>query len=181
MQADQRKARQFVIERQVPSPIRIVVASFTSLTQLALVRIVLAMAGDASCCELVAVEISGMAGVAFDLDVCTPQRKFGLVMIEMVCLPLALVMTGFAFAAIAAGMNVLQAMTGDAGGRQVLVEFAGMAGRAGDILVGPLQRKFGLAVVERLRLPPFCHRMAVVAALEPALMRIVFLVACKAA
>ena len=126
MQADQRKARQFVIERQVPPPIRIIVASFAALAQFALMRIVLAMTGDASCSELVAVEISAMAGVAFDLGVCAPQRKFGLVVVEMDCLPLALVMTGFAFGAIAAGVDVLQAVTGDTGGRQVLVELAGM-------------------------------------------------------
>lgn len=43
MQSDQRKARQFVIERQTLSPIGIVVASFAAFAQRALVRIVIAV------------------------------------------------------------------------------------------------------------------------------------------
>lgn len=56
-----------------------------------------------------------MAGVAFDLGVTAAQRKFGLVMVEIRRLPLALIVTSFALGAITVGMNVLQAVAGYAG------------------------------------------------------------------
>src|SRR6516225_2888637 len=121
-----------------------------------------------------------MTGVALDLDVGSPQRKFGLIVIKVDRLPFNLVVAGLAFCAIAAAVHILQPVARYAGGWQVLVELVGMAGRAGDLLVGSLQRKSRLAVVEWLRLRPLCHRMAVLAALQPALVGIDILVTFKA-
>lgn len=55
MQSDQRETRQLVIECQILSPIRVAVASFAPLAELAFVRVLLAVAGNAGRCEPVAV------------------------------------------------------------------------------------------------------------------------------
>ena len=91
-------------------------------------------------------------------------------------------MTGLALGAIASGMSVLQAMAGDAGRCQVLVTFAGMAGRALDVLVGPIKGEFRFAVVEWLDTAPAILAMATVALLtEPLLVRVLRLVTVVAA
>src|SRR5215510_2898597 len=79
-------------------------------------------------------------------------------------------------------MSVLQAMAGDAGRCQVLVTFAGMAGRALDVLVGPIKGEFRFAVVEWLDAAPAILAMATVALLtEPLLVRVLRLVTVVAA
>lgn len=97
-----------MIERKVLPPIRDVVASFAAFAEPALVRILLAVTGDAGRCKLVSIEIAGVAGIAFDPGVPAAQRKSGLVVIEVRRLPAVLVVAGLAFGAIAIGMHILQ-------------------------------------------------------------------------
>jgi len=107
--------------------------------------------------------------VAFDLRVLAFQGKFGLlVVVETHRLPLGRGVTGLALGAVAAGVYVLQPMTGNTGHRQVLVAFAGMTGGASDILVSAVKGELGLAVVIRLDSTPAILAVATIAALAEA-------------
>lgn len=88
-----------------------------------------------------------MAGVTFDLFVCAAKRILGLVVIEPHRLPFVLLMAGLAFRAVAAGMDILQAVTRHARTREIFVHFADVTGRAIDFFVGAFEREFCLAVV----------------------------------
>ena len=91
-------------------------------------------------------------------------------------------MTGLALVAIASGMSILQAMAGGTGRCQVLVTFAGMAGGARDVLVGPVKGEFRFAVIECLDAAPTILAMAAIALFtEPLLVRVLRLVTVVAA
>ncbi len=123
-----------------------------------------------------------MAQIAFGFGVCAAQRKFRFSgVIECCFLPFHLIVARVAFLTVSGAVNILQLMTGDAALREVLVYLARMTGLAGDILMRAFQRKFRLAVIEWLRVAPFCRRMAGLAFFaESAFVAVVFLVAVKA-
>ena len=180
---NQRESRYVVIEGHLPAPPSFLVALLAARAELGFVGVILLVAGDAGCCELVAIEVSGVTGIAFDLRVRASQRELGhSVVIEFNRLPLGRGVARFALGAIPGGVSILQAMAGDAGGRQVLVAFAGMAGGATNVLVGAIQSEFRLAVIKRLDAAPAILAVAAIARLtEPLLVRLLRFVAVIAA
>lgn len=139
MASDQRETRDIVIEGHFLTPAGFPVALLTSIAELTLVRIVLLMTGHASGRELIAIEIAGMAGIAFYLCVFAAQRKLcHFVMVETHRPPFGRSMASLALGAIAAGMGVLQTMAGGTIHRQIFIAFASVASRAGHIFVGAL-------------------------------------------
>ena len=105
--SDQRKPGDIMIEGRRLAPAGLSVTLLAATSKLALVLVVLLVAGHTGRCQLVAIDIPGMAEVAFDLRMRSSQRVFRLVMIEMNRLPLVLVVAAFAFCAVASGVNVL--------------------------------------------------------------------------
>jgi hypothetical protein len=150
--------------------------------QLAVVPVILAMAGDAGCSELVAIEIAGVAGVALHLGVGAPEGKFRvLVMVESDRRPLVLVVAGLTPGAVAPAMNILNLVAAGAGHADFLVALADMARRAGDVAVGAPQRKLRPVVIVGLDAPPRGFAVTAVARLaEPPLVRVAGLMAVEA-
>lgn len=171
--SDQRKSRHIVIEGRYVTPIVLAVTLLATNAELAVMPIILAVAGDACCRELVAMEIARVARIAFHLSMCSPQRKFGLVVIEKDRGPFILAVAGFAVGAVAADVNVLNGVAVGAPGADALVVFADMACGARDIAVRTSQRELGLVMVVRLDLTPCRFAMTVVACFpQTPLMRI---------
>src|SRR6516225_642052 len=113
------------------------------------------MAGHAGCRQPVAIEIAGVADVAFDLGMGAAQRKLRVaVVIEAYHAPLAGVVTRLALPAVAAAMNIVDAVAIDARCADVPVAFADVAGVAGDVAVGVPQRKPRPVMVVGLHAPP---------------------------
>jgi len=151
---------------------------FAAASELTFVGVILLVAGRAACRQLVAKELARVAEVAFDPGMAAPQRKFRFVMIELNRLPHRLIVAVLAFGTIATQVNILQAVTFDAGGSNVGVTLAGVTGRAIDRPMRALQRKLGGVVIERLHVQPSVITMALVAFLSKlALVRIDRLVA----
>ena len=99
------------------APAGLLVALIASGPELAFVGIVLAMAGDTVGGEPVAPGVGGVALLAGELGMAAAQRKPRcLVVVEAHGRPLGRRLAGFAVAAVAARMLVLQAVTGHAGG-----------------------------------------------------------------
>ena len=85
---------------------------------------------------------------------------------------------GLAFGAIAAVMNIADAVTIDAGDANALPALIGMACGALNLLVGTAERKLGFGVIEGVGGAPGLDAMAAFAGLaEPALVRFNFLMA----
>jgi hypothetical protein len=178
VQADQRKSRKVMVEVDLLSPTRFLVALLAIASQLALVRVIVAMAGDARHGELIAVEVAGMALLALQLGVTSPQRKLGgLVVVEANGRPLLRDMAGLTLRAKKACVLVLQLVTGDARRGQIFVPLTHMALCAGYLVVRANQRKPGLGVIEGLYATPGFLAMTVIAFFpQLALVRIVRLV-----
>jgi hypothetical protein len=115
VQPDERKSCKIVIERHCLAPCGVSMALIAAISELAAVGIILLVTGDATRAQLVAKEIAGMAIVAFDLDVAPSQRKPRPAMIELNSGPFVLTVAVFAFRAVATEVNVLDAVTRDAG------------------------------------------------------------------
>lgn len=116
VQPDQGKSRQIVVEGDLLAPARLVVALLASLAELAFVRIILAMAGDAGHGQFVAIEVTGVTTLAAECGVTAAQWELRrLVVVEADQGPLLGGMAAFAIVAIPALMLVLQAVTGNAG------------------------------------------------------------------
>ena len=182
VQTNQRKARHVMIEHDFLPPVGFGVASFAARPKLALMRVVGFMTGDAGCGKLVAIEIALVAGIALDLLVCTSQGKFGrLGMIEFDGFPFLSTVTGLAFRAIAALVNILNFVAVCAGVGNVFVALANVANRAWHLGVRAVERKLGFAVVEGLGFSPSIFGVARGAFLsECAFMGIVLFVASEA-
>ncbi len=125
--SNQRKSRDVVIEERYAAPIVLAVAPLAAGAELAFMPVILAVAGDACCRELVAIKVARVAGIALDLGMCGPQRKFGLVVIEENRGPFILVVASVALGAVAADMNVLNGVAIGASGADTFVVFADMA------------------------------------------------------
>ena len=179
--SDQREPGDIMIERCRFPPAGFSVTLLAATSKLALVLVVLLMAGHAGRCQLVAVEIPGMTEIAFDLRMCGSQRVFRLVMIEMDGFPLVLVVTAFALGPVAPGVNVLNLVAIHTQGADTLIALANMARRAGDDGVCALEGKSRRAVVECLDHAPIGLTVAAVAFFaEARLMRVIGLVTIEA-
>jgi hypothetical protein len=166
---DQGKSSDVVIERRHLAPVGFSVALLAAGAELPFVAVVFAVAGYAGRRQLVAIKIAGVAGVALDCRVRRPERKLRhLVVVEADRAPLVLVVAALALAAVPSGVDILNLVAIDARSADPLVVFAAMARRAGDGAVRGLEREFGRVVVERLRRPPGCLAMAIVAPLAEA-------------
>jgi len=155
MAADKRKACQVMIEKHILPPFAFIVAALTAIAQLALVRVILFVAGDAAGTQFNPEWVRLVAGLAFYLPVRSAQREFGIAgMVEVHPFPLCRCVAGPAFGTKAALMHILQVMTGEACRAQILVMFAGMAALAGNLPVRSCQPEFGLAVVKWLGRTP---------------------------
>ena len=106
MLADEREAREIMVECNLLAPVRLVMTLLAAVSQLSLVRIVLFVTGVAVPTQLVAVNIlPDMAGVALDLDVRALQRKFRIFrVIEFNGLPFFRVVALLALRPVPAGM-----------------------------------------------------------------------------
>ena len=105
--SDQRKSGDIVIEGCCSTPVGLAVALLATISKLAFVLVILLMTGHAGRCQLVVIEIPGMAEIALDLRMRGSQWIFRLVMIEMNRFPLVLVVAAFAFGAVPSGVNIL--------------------------------------------------------------------------
>jgi hypothetical protein len=72
MASNQRESRDVVVEGRDAAPIVLAMASLAPNAKLALMPIVLAMARDTCCRELVTIEIASVARIALDLRMCGP-------------------------------------------------------------------------------------------------------------
>ena len=182
MASDQGKPRDVVVKGGDASPGALAVALLASGAELAVMAVILAMAGHASRRELVAIEIAAVTSVAFYLCMGLPERKFRVpVVIETDRRPLVLFVAGFALGAVASAMDVLNPVAIDACRADVLVALADVAGRAANVAVGAPQWKFCLVVIVRFNLPPRRIAVAAVACFaETPFVRILCLVAIEA-
>ena len=130
MEAYQGKARQVMIEARFLSPIVFVVTLLAPGPERILVRIILLVTGGAVRLQFVGINVARMAGLAFDVLMCAAERIFGLVVIETDRAPFRLIMTGLAFRAKTASMNILQPVTRHAGPREIFVDLIDVAGGA---------------------------------------------------
>jgi hypothetical protein len=123
-----------------------------------------------------------MASVTFYLGVRPEQRKFRRFgVIELDGWPSLRRVASLAFGTIPSAMDVLQAVAGDAGCRQILIAFTDMAGRADHFSVRAFERKLRFRMVERFGAPPRLFTVASITFLtKVALVRIGFLVAADA-
>jgi hypothetical protein len=183
MASNQRKSSDVVVEGRYTTPTGLSVALLAATAKAAVMPIILLVARHASGCQFVAIEVSCVAGIAFDLRMRASQWKFRrLVMVEMNRFPLCRRVAAFALCAVSSGVNVLNPMTVGAHGAEVLVALANMASGAGHGLVCALEWKPGRAVVEWLDLAPSRFAMATVAFFAKApLVRIVRLMTVEAA
>jgi len=103
---------EIVVVSAFQPPAILVVALLAVSAKLPLMSVIFLMTGDAGGSEFVLVEVAGMATVTADVCVPSSERKFrSFRVIETDCLPFDRLMTGVAFRAIAALMNVLELMT----------------------------------------------------------------------
>ena len=109
--SNQRKSGDIVVEGRCSTPVGLAVALLAAISKLAFVLVILLMTGQAGRCQLVVIEIAGMAEIALDLRMRGPQWIFRLVVIEMNCFPLVLVVAAFAFSAVPSGVNILNLVT----------------------------------------------------------------------
>jgi hypothetical protein len=124
--AYQRKASKIVVEASRLSPAGVLVTFFTPGPELPLMRIVLLVTRDACSGQFVA-KRAGVAGIAFDFHMRAAQGILCFIVIESGVFPVTLAVTRFTFGPVAAGVNILNLMTGDASCTDTGVPFASMA------------------------------------------------------
>jgi hypothetical protein len=180
---DQRKSRDVVIEGRDAAPIVLAVTSLATIAKLTVVPIVLTVTRYARGRQLVAIEISGMARVAFYFRVGASQRKFRrLIVVEANRAPLILLMARLALGAVPSAVGVLNLVAIETRGANSFVMFAAMARGTSHGAMRAAERKLGLVVVVRFDATPCRLAMAVLAHFAKAtLVRIIRLVAVEAA
>ena len=124
--AYQRKASKIVVEASRLSPAGVLVTFFTPGPELPLMRIVLLVTRDACSGQFVA-KRADVAGIAFDFHMRAAQGILCFIVIESGVFPVTLAVTRFTFGPVAAGVNILNLMTGDASCTDTGVPFASMA------------------------------------------------------
>lgn len=131
VQADQGKAREFMIKRDLLAPTGLLVALLAGLTQLAFVWILRLVTSHACLGGLGDLLFAAMATFAAHFSVFSAQSEARrLVVIEGRLLPGLDGVASLAFLAIASGVLVLVGMASDAGSGQPLVAFTDMTGLA---------------------------------------------------
>ena len=149
VQTDEREFGQVVVEGNRLAPAIIVVAALARGAKLALMGILLLVARNARHGQLVFVEIALVASLAGHFDVRAVQRKLGrLVVIEAYRLPFFAVVARFAFGAVAAVVNVADAVTIDARSADTLPALVSVASGARDFDVRANEGEFRFAVIE---------------------------------
>jgi hypothetical protein len=123
--AYQRKASQFMVESDRLSPTGVLVTLFTPGSELPLMRIILLVARDATGGQFFAKK-ADMTGIAFDLHMRAAQGILCFVVIESRLFPVTLPVTRFTFAPVAASVNILNLMTGNASCTDTGVSLAGV-------------------------------------------------------
>ena len=152
-----------MVERGYAAPTGLIVTLLATAAKLALVMIVLLVTRYAGRRQLVAIEVAGVACIAFDFGVAASQRKFShLVVIEVNRTPFILVVAGLTFSAVPSAMGVLDPVAVDACRADPLVPLANMACGAEDRAMCPLKWELGLVMVERLHASPRRLDMAIV-------------------
>jgi hypothetical protein len=155
VQADEGKPRQVVVKGRRLAPARLLVAGPAGRPKLALVGMILVVAGGAVGRRAVVPGVAAVAAFTGELGMAAAQGEpRRLVVIEAYGSPFCRGVAGLAGAAIATRVFVLQAVTAAAGGGQALVALAGVALAIGDLLVGADQREPRLAVIEGFHAPP---------------------------
>ena len=132
MQADEREMRHVMVEDDALVPFLLIVAARALLAFLALVDVVIFMAGKTGVTSLLLVQIAAMAVLAGNFFMSALQGELGvLVMGKSSMLPLTGGVTAVAFAAVTAGMLVVMLVTFVTLGAQLYaVKLAGMTGIA---------------------------------------------------
>src|SRR5205823_540118 len=153
VQADQRKAREVVIEAHAGAPARRRVALIAFLAELAGVHVVGPVAAHAFGGQLLRRHARGMAGMTPDLLVTADEGPLGVArMVEARGLPLLVAVAGAAVLAEAGGVRILRLVTAEALARQLVLEIPrAMAVVAGDAVVHTLEGEAGLLLVIELR------------------------------
>ncbi|MGE0055251.1 MAG: hypothetical protein AB7S74_13665 [Hyphomicrobium sp.] len=136
------------------------VTARTTLPQLPFVGVALFVTGNALDRQLLFEKVARVALVAFDFLMSAFEWKLGPLMIETHRRPLRRAVAAFALFAISALVHVVDAVTGNARSRQILVTFAYVASRTFDVLVRAFQWKMRLCVIERFLLCPALFIMA---------------------
>ena len=162
--AEQRETSQAVIDLG-GLPVAFVMAGLALPAFLALVLVVLFVAGDAGSLQLFLEKESGMAAVAPGLGVLAAQDELGVaIVIEFHVFPAFFQVTGLAFRAEAttvAFLFVVGFVTGDTGGFEPVLE---QEARMATVALGPgmlaAQGEFGVAIVIEDRDTPVFLRMA---------------------
>jgi hypothetical protein len=161
MKPDQRELRRVVIERYFFSPAFFVVARFATRAELAFMRVIGFVTGDACRRQLVRENIAFVAAIAFDGLMRVTERKLRrLVVIEADRLPLCRGVACGAFLPVATGVDILNFVAIKASPRQVFIPLTYMTDGAPHIAMCTLERELGLAVIEGLLLGPGLLGMA---------------------
>lgn len=182
MRAEQRKAREPVIEERL-FPGALVVAALAFPALLALVLVVLLVAGKARARKLVAVEEPGVAAIALRRRVLAAQRIARIArMIEQRRLPVPLAVAARTAFPVAALVCIVLAMASEADRRKLLlIQDTGMAARACREAMFALEGVFRVAVVvEQNRLPILVGMAALALRAEPLLVLVVLTVTSDA-
>ncbi|MEZ5857325.1 MAG: hypothetical protein R3D67_22295 [Hyphomicrobiaceae bacterium] len=177
--ADQREAREIMIECHPGAPLLLVVAAFAARAELTFVRIILLVAADAGHGEFIAVEIALVAASTLDFGVRTSQWKFrSHFMLEVKGLPIRRRMTCFAASTVPTEMGVVDCVARHAGLAHVLIDFTNVTGAAGNLRVRAVERKRGCRMIKRLGRTPCVIAMALGAlGSQTALVRLIALMA----
>lgn len=162
MRAEQREARQVMLEFHLLAPAAFVVAGLAIAPFLAVMDIVGLVAGNTGGLDLLRTHRSGVAGLTGRLDVQAAQRVIGVaVVIEGGLRPFAAAVATFAVRAVAALMHVVARMTVIAGRRQFFcLWIALVAGRTSGSFVRADQAEMRIAVVIEPGLLPFLRAVA---------------------
>ncbi len=142
METNQRKLREIVIKNDLLAPIGLVVATFTALSKLPIMGVIRLVTGHTGHWQFISEEIAFVAAVAFNLFMSAFKREQGrLGVVEAYGLPLFWRMTGLAFLAIPAAMDILNLVAINASVRQVFVAFTNVAHGAFDGFMCPFEGK----------------------------------------
>lgn len=145
-------------------------------------HVVLLVAGEAVCRQLVAIKITRVAVIAFDLLMLATMHKLRFpVMVESDHVPFLRAVALVTFCAIAPAMHILQLVAIAANHADALIAFTGMAGFAVDFLMSSDQLEFRLRMIVWFDVVPGVFIMAALAFLtELSFMRFVRLMTIDA-
>ena len=137
MQAFQRKFRVFaVVESQLhPADGTVALIALSAVTTTMLV--VVFVTGKTGRPLRIILEISAVAGITAHLAVFAFEWEIGFVVIEFCLFPISRSVARLAFITAAAQVDVVEAVTGNAGGRRVLIALIDVTKIAPDLFVFP--------------------------------------------